>query len=77
VEKSPPLRGFAAALDVAALLAMCDGVVPPMINLDRPADGCELAFVTEAKPMRLDTVLISARGCGGFNSALVLGRIRD
>ena len=37
----------------------------------------KLAFVTEAKPMRLDTVLINARGFGGFNSALVLRRIRD
>lgn len=72
------LYAGAAALDVAtALLAMCDGVVPPTINLDRPAEGCELAFVTEAKPMRLDTVLINARGFGGFNSALVLRRIQD
>jgi len=73
------LNSGAAALDVAtALLAMCDGVVPPTINLDRPAKGCELAFVVgEAREMRLDTVLVNARGFGGFNSALVLRRIRD
>jgi len=70
------LYSGAAALDVAtALLAMCDGVAPPMINLDRPADGCHLAFVTgAARDMTLDTVLVNARGFGGFNSALVLRR---
>ncbi len=65
-----------AALDVAtALLAMRDGVIPPTINLDQPADGCELDFVTgSAREAQLDTVLVIARGFGGFNSALVLRR---
>jgi minimal PKS chain-length factor (CLF/KS beta) len=65
-----------AALDVAAaLLAMRDGVLPPTINLDQPADGCELQFVTgKARQAQLGTVLIIARGFGGFNSALVLRR---
>jgi minimal PKS chain-length factor (CLF/KS beta) len=63
-----------AGLDVAtALLAMRDGVVPPTINIDRPADGFDLNFAKgEARPKKLDTVLINARGFGGFNSALVL-----
>jgi act minimal PKS chain-length factor (CLF/KS beta) len=65
-----------AALDVAAaLLAMRDGLIPPTINLDEPADGCKLNFVTgEARSGELRTVLIVARGFGGFNSALVLRR---
>jgi 3-oxoacyl-(acyl-carrier-protein) synthase len=64
------------ALDVAAaLLGMRDGVLPPTINLDQPADGCELSFVTgTARETKLDTVLVNARGYGGFNSALVLRR---
>jgi act minimal PKS chain-length factor (CLF/KS beta) len=65
-----------AALDVAAaLLAMRDGVLPPTINLDTPAQGCELAFVTGgARDTELDTVLVNSRGFGGFNGALVLRR---
>jgi minimal PKS chain-length factor (CLF/KS beta) len=65
-----------ASLDVAAaLLAMRDGLIPPTINLDEPAEGCELNFVTgEARSAELRTVLINARGFGGFNSALVLRR---
>jgi 3-oxoacyl-(acyl-carrier-protein) synthase len=65
-----------AALDVAAAaLAMRDNKVPPTINLDQPADGCDLRFVTgEAQSAQLRTVLVVARGFGGFNSALVLRR---
>jgi 3-oxoacyl-(acyl-carrier-protein) synthase len=63
-----------AALDVAAaLLAMRDGRLPPTINLDEPADECDLRFVTgSAEQAELGTVLVLARGFGGFNSALVL-----
>ncbi len=65
-----------APLDVAAaLLSMRDGCLPPTINLDHPADGCDLNFVTgEARDAKLETVLVNARGFGGFNSALVLRR---
>lgn len=65
-----------ASLDVAAaLLAMRDGVIPPTINLDEPAEGCDLNFVTgSAQKADVGTALIVARGFGGFNSALVLRR---
>lgn len=65
-----------ASLDVAAaLLAMRDGKLPPTVNLDEPADGCELDFVTgSARGADLGTVLVAARGYGGFNAALVLKR---
>jgi minimal PKS chain-length factor (CLF/KS beta) len=65
-----------ASLDVAAaLLAMRDGVIPPTINLDEPAAGCDLDFVTgKERSAELRTILINARGFGGFNSALVLRR---
>ncbi|MEA2362469.1 MAG: minimal chain-length factor beta [Thermoleophilaceae bacterium] len=65
-----------AALDVAAaVLAMRDGRLPPTINLDEPAEGCELDFVTGSpREVELNTVLVNARGYGGFNAALVLRR---
>lgn len=65
-----------ASLDVAAaLLAMRDGRLPPTINLDEPAAGCDLNFVTgSAQEADLGTVLVVARGYGGFNGALVLRR---
>ena len=65
-----------ASLDAAAaLLAMRDGKLPPTVNLDEPAEGCELDFVTgSARDADLGTVLVAARGFGGFNAALVLKR---
>lgn len=68
-----------SALDVAsALLAIRDGVLPPLLNLEHPAPGCELDFVTGGeRAAQLDTILINARGYGGFNSALVVRRFVD
>jgi 3-oxoacyl-(acyl-carrier-protein) synthase len=70
------LYAGSAPLDVAgALLAMRDGTLPPTINLDEPAEGCELDFVTGGpRQAKVETVLVNARGFGGFNGALVLGR---
>jgi 3-oxoacyl-(acyl-carrier-protein) synthase len=67
-----------ASLDVAAAaLALRDQVIPPTVNLDEPADGCELDFVTgAARDAELNTALIVARGYGGFNAALVLRRFQ-
>jgi 3-oxoacyl-(acyl-carrier-protein) synthase len=65
-----------AALDVAgAVLAVRDGVIPPTVNLEDPADGCDLDFVTTAREAKLGTVLVVARGYGGFNAALVLRQV--
>jgi minimal PKS chain-length factor (CLF/KS beta) len=64
-----------ASLDVAAaVLAMRDGVIPPTVNLDEPANGSKLGFVTSSREAELGTVLVLARGYGGFNAALVLRR---
>jgi minimal PKS chain-length factor (CLF/KS beta) len=65
-----------AALDAAtALLAMRDGCIPPTINLEQPADECDLSFVTGgARATEVEVALVNARGFGGFNSSLVLRR---
>jgi minimal PKS chain-length factor (CLF/KS beta) len=64
-----------ASLDVAAaVLAMRDGVIPPTVNVDEPADGCDLDLVRDARQAQLGTVLVLARGYGGFNAAVVLRR---
>lgn len=65
-----------ASLDVAtALLSMRDNCIPPTIHLDQPVADYGLNFVTgKARTKNVDTVLVNARGFGGFNSALVLGK---
>jgi minimal PKS chain-length factor (CLF/KS beta) len=66
-----------AALDAAAaLLCMRDGALPPIVNLEQPADGLRLDFVMGSeRSAELSTILVNARGFGGFNSALVLRRM--
>ncbi|MBF9133012.1 ketosynthase chain-length factor [Plantactinospora sp. S1510] len=79
VTTQKPLTGRAhqggSALDVAtALLAMRHGTLPPTAGPDRPAPGCELDFVRESGPRRVDVALVCARGFDGFNSAVALRR---
>jgi 3-oxoacyl-(acyl-carrier-protein) synthase len=62
-----------APLDVAAaLLAMRDGVLPPTVNVEEPIDGSLDLVLGRAREAALRTVLVNARGYGGFNAALVL-----
>jgi minimal PKS chain-length factor (CLF/KS beta) len=68
------LYAAGAALDVcAAALALRDGCLPPTINADEPAFD-HLDLVRARRPAELQTVLVLARGHGGFSAAVVLGR---
>jgi act minimal PKS chain-length factor (CLF/KS beta) len=59
-----------------AVLAIRDGVIPPTVNLREPADASPLNFVVDQpRAAELKTVLIIARGFGGFNSAMVLRKV--
>ncbi|MGH3645678.1 MAG: ketosynthase chain-length factor [Micromonosporaceae bacterium] len=62
-----------AALDlVTALLAIRDSVIPPTPGV-RPDPAYQLDLVgDQARSARLRTVLVLARGFGGFNSAVVV-----
>ena len=67
-----------ASLNVAtALLAMRDGILPAVGNLDRPSPAYRLDLVRQPREMALDVVLVVARGHGGFNSCVVLTRPRE
>jgi minimal PKS chain-length factor (CLF/KS beta) len=65
--------GGSALSLVNAVLAMRDGIVPAVGNLDDPA-GYGLDLVREPRRQPVDVVLVNARGYGGFNSAIVLRR---
>lgn len=70
------LYGGGAALDVAtAALALRDQVIPHTVGPESPVPGYGLDLVLgEPRAAALRTVLVLARGHGGFNAALVLGR---
>ncbi|MET7362826.1 beta-ketoacyl-[acyl-carrier-protein] synthase family protein [Streptomyces sp. NPDC005562] len=71
------LLGAAAPADAAlALYGMRDGLVPPTVNLDRPAPGVDLDLVRDtARPVRdWEHTLVVSRGLGGVNACLLLRR---
>ena len=75
VPKSMTGRLYAggSSLDAAtAALALACGELPATVNFHEAAPGCDLDIVTRTRALELRTVLVVARGAGGFNSALVL-----
>lgn len=68
------MAGGSALNVVTALVAMREGIAPAVGNLDEPDPAHSLDLVRSARPLDLRTVLVLARGQGGFNSALVLRR---
>jgi len=58
------------------VLAIRDGIAPPTINLDNPAEGCDLNYVPHtAQEMAIKHALSNSFGFGGTNGTLVLGKI--
>lgn len=71
------LLGAAGGLEaVFSVLALRDQVAPPTINLDAPAEGCDLDFVPhEARSMKIGAAISNSFGFGGTNGTLVFRRI--
>ncbi|MFH8289481.1 ketosynthase chain-length factor [Streptomyces sp. NPDC018059] len=67
------LMAGAGPLDVVyGLLAMRDGVIPPAVHVDSVVDDYDIDLVlTEPRPCDIASVLVLARGAGGFNTALI------
>ena len=58
------------------LMSLETGIIPPTINLDEPADGCDLDFVpNEARLNAPNNVLVAAMSFGGTHSALILRKV--
>ena len=68
------LLGAAGAVEaIVCLLSIRDAVVPPTINLDRPAPDCDLDYVPHvARKHAVRTALSNSLGFGGHNAALVV-----
>jgi 3-oxoacyl-[acyl-carrier-protein] synthase II len=67
------LLGAAGSVEaIFSLLAMRDSVVPPTINLDNPADGCDIDLVAHvAKEKKVRYALSNSFGFGGTNASLI------
>lgn len=73
------LLGAAGAIEaIFSVLAIRDNVVPPTINLDNPAEGCDLNFVPHhAQERPVNIALSNSFGFGGTNGSLIFRRIED
>ncbi|MDX3380596.1 ketosynthase chain-length factor [Streptomyces niveiscabiei] len=69
------LLAGAGPLDVVtALLSLRDGVIPPTPHSRTIPDEYAIDMVTEPRQAKVGTALVTARGRGGFNSAVVITR---
>ncbi|MGJ5989119.1 ketosynthase chain-length factor [Streptomyces acidiscabies] len=69
------LLAGAGPLDVVtALLSLRDGVIPPTPHSRAIPDEYAIDMVTQPREAKLEVALVTARGRGGFNSAVVIGR---
>jgi 3-oxoacyl-[acyl-carrier-protein] synthase II len=70
------LLGAAGSVEaIFSLLALHDQIVPPTLNLDRPAEGCDLDLVPhEARQREVRAALSNSFGFGGTNASLIFAR---
>jgi 3-oxoacyl-[acyl-carrier-protein] synthase II len=71
------LLGAAGAVEaIFSVLAIRDQVAPPTINLDNPAEGCDLNYVPHtAQEIDINYALSNSFGFGGTNGSLLFARL--
>jgi len=73
------LLGAAGGLEAGITsLALCEGVVPPTINLDNPQDGCDLNYVPhKSLDSNIKIALSNSFGFGGTNCTLIFKKFEN
>jgi 3-oxoacyl-[acyl-carrier-protein] synthase II len=71
------LLGAAGGVEaIFTILALRDQMLPPTINLDNPAEGCDLDYVPhQARERRMDVALSNSFGFGGTNGTIAFRRL--
>ena len=69
------LGASGAAEAIVSILSLRDQVLSPTINLDTPAEGCDLDYVPHtARDTTLNYALSNSFGFGGTNGCLIFAR---
>jgi len=68
------LLGAAGAVEaIIAAKAICEGLIPPTINLDHPDPACDLDYVPHrARKQEIGVAMSNTFGFGGVNAVLIL-----
>ena len=72
------LLGAAGSVEaIFSILAMKEGILPPTLNLDDPADSCkDMDLIPhKAKEKKVNAVLSNSFGFGGTNASLVFKKV--
>jgi 3-oxoacyl-[acyl-carrier-protein] synthase II len=58
-------------------MAIRNGVISPTINLENPAEGCDLNY-TPLTPQdaKVDIATSNSFGFGGHNASIIVGKLR-
>ena len=67
------LLGAAGSVELTAcIMAICEGIIPPTINLDEPDPECDLDYVPKvAREHKVRVAVNNSFGFGGHNATLV------
>ncbi|MEI7866738.1 MAG: beta-ketoacyl-ACP synthase II [Candidatus Methylumidiphilus sp.] len=67
------MLGAAGGIEaVFSVMALCEQIMPPTINLDNPGPGCDLDYVPHtARQAKLNIVMSNSFGFGGTNGTLI------
>ncbi|MBI2850882.1 MAG: beta-ketoacyl-ACP synthase II [Chloroflexi bacterium] len=73
------LIGAAGALEAAVcIMSIQNSVIPPTINLNKPAPECDLDYVPNvARQVQVNTALSNTFGFGGHNSVLIFRKYSE
>lgn len=69
--------GASGAIETAiCALSLERDWLPPTLNLETPAEGCDLDYIPQqGREAHVDYIVTNSFGFGGINAALVLGRV--
>jgi len=73
------LLGAAGGVEaIISILSICDGIVPPTINLDKPDPECDLDYVPHhARKATVNHALSNSFGFGGTNACLLFRKFAE
>jgi 3-oxoacyl-[acyl-carrier-protein] synthase II len=63
---------------IVSVLALCRGVIPPTINLQKPDPLCDLDYTpNQARQRQVNVAMSNSFGFGGHNASVIVSKLRN